>query len=160
MCTPRVSERAPSDALRACADAVWALEQPTASLADQYVANTGPVEPTSNGAIWTTHDSLRSQNRRKPISETQHAHLSPTGYTAPYGPIRLQQSSKKCTKPAARLSTQSDQGFRYALNWQTRTQNFFILTAESNQTELGARAISVCRAHWFTYHSCYVFSIQ
>ena len=50
---------------------------------------------------------------------------------------------EKSYKPAAQSSAQSDQGFRYALNWQTRTQSFFIRTAESNQTELGAHDISV-----------------
>ena len=50
---------------------------------------------------------------------------------------------KTSYKPAARSSAQSDQGFRYALNWQIRAQSFFIRTAESNQTELGAHAISV-----------------
>ena len=41
----------PSNAVWARADAVRALEQPTDSLADQYGANTGPVEPTSMGAF-------------------------------------------------------------------------------------------------------------
>ena len=49
----------------------------------------------------------------------------------------------KLYKPAARSTAQSDQGFCYALNWQIRTQSFFIQTADSNQTELGAHAISV-----------------
>ena len=35
-------------------DAVRALKQPTASLAVQYEANTGPVKPTGMGASWTT----------------------------------------------------------------------------------------------------------
>ena len=39
-------------------------------LAVQYEANTGPVEVTSMGAVWTTHDSLRAPNRRKPIAES------------------------------------------------------------------------------------------
>ena len=39
--------------------------------------------PTCMDVFWTTHDSLRAQNRRKSIPV--HAHLSATGYTAPYG---------------------------------------------------------------------------
>ena len=74
-----------------------------------------------------------------PSLKAVHAHLSATGYTAPYG----SKNHRKSYKLAARSSTQSDQGFRYALNWQTRTKSFFIRTAESNQTELGAHAISV-----------------
>ena len=50
----------------------------------QYGANTGPVEPTSMGAIWTMHDSLRAQINGNPSLKAQHAHLSPTRYTASY----------------------------------------------------------------------------
>ena len=128
--------------MRACADAVRALEQSTASLADQYGANTRPVEPTSIGAFWTTHDSLRAQNRRKPTSVSCACSTFSHGLD---GAVRV-QNMEKSYKPAARSSAQSDQCFRYALQWQTRTQSFFIRTAESNQTELGAHAISVCCA--------------
>ena len=124
------------------ADAVRALEQPTASLADQYGANTGPVEPTSMGAFGTTHDSLRAQNRRKPISESCACSSFSHGLD---GTIRV-QNMEKSYKPAAPSSAQSDQCFRYALNWQTRTQGFFVRTAESNQTELGAMPFRFCRA--------------
>ena len=124
--------------MQARADAVRALEQPTASLADHYGANTGPIEPTSMGAFWTTHDSLRAQNRRKPISEGCTCSSLSHGLD---GAVRV-QDMEKSYKPAARSSAQSDQFF-YALNWQERTQNFFIQTAESNQTALSAHAISV-----------------
>ena len=112
---------------------------PKASLADQYGANTGPVEPTSMGAFWTTHDSLRAQKSRKPISESCTCSSFSHGLDCA---VRV-QNMEKLYKPAARSSAQSDQCFRYALNWQTRTQSFFIRTAESNQTEVGAHAISV-----------------
>ena len=95
-CTPWVSECAPSDAVRDRADAVWASEQPTAGLPDQYGANTGPVEPSSMGAFWTTHDSLRALSRRKPISESYTCSSFSPGL---YGPIRVQTSSKKQTNP-------------------------------------------------------------
>ena len=64
---------------------------------------------------------------------------------------------EKSYKAAAQSSAQSDQGFRYALNWQTWTQSFFIRTVESNQTELGAHAISVLSCTG-SHISCYVFS--
>ena len=59
------------------------------------------------------------------------------------GPHTSPTIIEKSYKPAARSSAQSDQRFRYALIWQPRTQGFFIRTAESNQAELGAHAISV-----------------
>ena len=55
------------------------------------------------------------------------------------GPTIIETSYKL----AARSSAESDQGFRYALNRQTRKQNIFILTAESDQTEFDAHAISL-----------------
>ena len=58
---PSGFEGAPVNAVRARADAVRALDEPTTSLADQYGANTGPLEPTSMCVIWTTHDSLRAE---------------------------------------------------------------------------------------------------
>ena len=57
---PYVSEGAPSDAMRARADNEWALEQPTASLADQYGANIVSVETIYIVVFWTTQDSLRA----------------------------------------------------------------------------------------------------
>ena len=74
------------------------------------------------------------QNRRKPISESCTCSSFSHGLD---GAVRI-QNIEKSYKPVARY-----QCFRYALNWQTRTQSFFIRTAESNQTELGAHAISV-----------------
>ena len=65
------------------------------------------------------------------------------------------KNHRKSYKPGARSSTQSDQGFCYALNWHTRTQSFSIRTAESNQTELGAHAISVLSCTGSNI-SCYV----
>ena len=94
---PRVSEGVPSDAVRARADAVRALEQPTASLADQYVTNTGPLEPTSMGAVWTSSDTLRAQNRRKPISES--CTCSSFSHDLYEGSVCVQQSSKNRTNP-------------------------------------------------------------
>ena len=88
--------RCPSDAVRARADTLRALEQPTASLSDQYRANTGPAEPTSMGSIWITHNFLRAQNRRKPISESSTCSSFTHGL---YDPIRIQQSSKYRTNP-------------------------------------------------------------
>ena len=88
---PRVLESAPSDAVWARADAVWALKQPMAIFSDRYGANTGPVEPTSMGAVWTMHYSLRAQNPRKPISE------SSTCSSLTHRAIRIQQSSKNRT---------------------------------------------------------------
>ena len=90
-CTPWVL-----DAVRAHADAVRALEQPTASLADRYGANTGLVEPTRMGVFWTTHDSLRAQNRRKSISESCRCSSFSHGL---YGTVRVKKSSKNCTNP-------------------------------------------------------------
>ena len=129
-------------AVRARAGAVRALEQPTASLADQYEANTGPVESTCMGVFWTTHDSLRAQNHRKPIFESCICSSFSHGlYTAPYG----SKNQRKIVRfTAARLSAQSDHGFRYALNWQT---------------ELGAHAVSVLSCTG-SQISCYVFSQQ
>ena len=86
----------------------------------QSCNNTWPVEPTSMGTIWTMHDSLQAQNRWKPISERS-----------------------TCSSFTHGLYSQSDQGFRYARNWQTRTQSFFIRTVEYNQTQMDAHAISV-----------------
>ena len=93
---PAGSKGAPSDAVRARADAVRALEQPTASLVDQYGANTEPVEPTYMDAFWTLHDSLRAQNHRKPIAERCTCSSFSHGL---YGPVRVQTSSKNRTTP-------------------------------------------------------------
>ena len=139
--TQRVSEGAPSDAVRARADSVRALEQPIPSLADKYGANKGPVEPTNMGTIWTTHDSLRAQNRRKPISERSTCSSFTHGL---YGPIWVQQSSENRTNPQPVHPPSLIRVFAIiCANWQTRTQSFFMRTAESNQTKLGAHAISV-----------------
>ena len=108
-CTPRVSEGVSSDAVRARADAVRALKQPTASLADQYGANTGPVEPTCMGVFWPTHVSLRAQSRWKPISES--CTCSSFSHEL-YDPVRVQKTFKKSYTPTARSSAQSDHGFR------------------------------------------------
>ena len=70
--------------------------RPTVSLADQYGTNTGHVEPTSMGGIWTTHDSLWAQNRRKPVSESSTCSSFTHGL---YGPIRVQQSSNNRSNP-------------------------------------------------------------
>ena len=83
--------------------------------------------------------TLLRQNRRKPISERYTCSSFSHGLD---GAVRI-QNMEKSYKLVARSSAQSYQCFRYALNWQTRTQSFFIRTAESNQTELGAHAISV-----------------
>ena len=70
-----------------------------------------------------------------PSLKAQHAHLSPMAVRPRMSPTVIKSSYKH----AARLSAQSDQWFRYVLNWQTRAQSFVIRTAESN----GAHAISV-----------------
>ena len=91
-CTPRVSECAlRMHWVRARADALRALEQPTASLVYQYGANTGPVKPTCMGVFWTTHDSLRAQNCRKPTSESCTCSSYSHGL---YDPVRVQKPSK------------------------------------------------------------------
>ena len=80
-CTPRVSKGAPSDAVYVRGDTVRALEQPTACLADQYGANTGPVEPT-----YMDHAQLSGPKIvGSPSLKAVHAHRSATGYTGPYG---------------------------------------------------------------------------
>ena len=71
-----------------------------------------------------------------PSLKAVHAQRSATDYTGP-------KVIEKSYKPAARASVVSDQSFRYALNWQRMTQRFFIRTAESNQTVLGAHAILI-----------------
>ena len=48
------------------------------------------------GSFWTTHGSLRADNRRKPISESCTCSSSSHGL---YGPIRVQKSSKHRTNP-------------------------------------------------------------
>ena len=48
------------------------------------------------GAFWTTYDSLRAQNRRKPISESCTGSSFSHGL---YGPVRVQISSKNRTNP-------------------------------------------------------------
>ena len=74
--TPRVLEGAPSDAVRAHADAVRALEQLTASLANLHGVNTGFVERHLD------HTRLSTS----PKSTEAHFRKLKTGYTAPYGP--------------------------------------------------------------------------
>ena len=59
-----------------------ALEQPTANLADQYGAKTGPVKPTSMDAVWTTHDH-GPKIVGSPSLKALHAHLTAMGYTTP-----------------------------------------------------------------------------
>ena len=81
--------------MRARADAVQALEQPTASLAVQYGANTGLVEPTCMGVFWTTHNPLRAQNRRKPISESCACSFQQRAIRPPI----VQKSSNNRTNP-------------------------------------------------------------
>ena len=60
----------------------------------------------------------------------------------PYG----SKKHRKIVQTRSAVIAQSDHGFRYALNWQTRTQGFFIRTAESNKTELGYLPFRFCRA--------------
>ena len=74
--------------------------------------NTRSVEPTSMGAIWTMHDSLRAQNRRKPISESS---TYPIFHPKTIRPHTGPTINEKSYKPAARSSAQSDQGFRRRL---------------------------------------------
>ena len=57
----------------------------------QYGANTWPVESINLGAVWTMHDSLWAQNRRKPISESSTCSSFTHGL---YGHVRVQKSSK------------------------------------------------------------------
>ena len=76
--------------------------------------NTGPVGHTSMGALRNQHDSLWPKIVGSPCLKVVHAHLSATDYTAP---VRVQTSSKKSCRLTARSSSQSDQSFRYALNW-------------------------------------------
>ena len=77
---------------------------------------------THMGAFWTTHDSLQVQNR-KPNSES----CSCSSFSHElYGPVRVQKSSKIVQTHSAVIRPVSDQNFRYALNWQTRTKSFFI----------------------------------
>ena len=68
----------------------------TPSLAEQYGANTGHVEPTRMGACRITHDYRRAQNRRKPISES--CTFSSFNHRL-YGPVRVQKPAKTRTKP-------------------------------------------------------------
>ena len=58
---------------------------------DRYGANTGLVEPTCMGFFWTTHDSLRAQKRRKPISESCTCSSFSEGL---YGLVRIQNHQK------------------------------------------------------------------
>ena len=51
------------------------------------------------GAFWTTHDSLRAQNRRKPISESCTGSSFSHGLYGLYGLARIQISSKNRTNP-------------------------------------------------------------
>ena len=60
-----------------------------------------------------------------PSLKAQHAHLSSMAIRSRTGPTIIEKSYK----PAERSSAQSDQWFRYVLNWQTRTQSFFIRTS-------------------------------
>ena len=112
----------PSDAVRAHADAVWALEHPTASLVEQYGANTGPVEPTSMGAcqIWHARLCTGPKSSEAHLWKLYMLIIQPRAIRPRMGP----KTHKKSYKPAARSYTQSNQRFCYALNWQTRTQSF------------------------------------
>ena len=67
----------------------------------------------------------RPQIDGSPSLKAQHAHLSPMAIRSRTGPTIIEKSYK----PAARSSAQSDQWFCYVLNWQTRTQSFFIRTS-------------------------------
>ena len=63
-------------------------QTPTATRAEPVWGKYRAVEPTCMDVFWTTHDSLRAQNRRKPSPSLKavHAHLfQPRGYTAQYG---------------------------------------------------------------------------
>ena len=130
-------------------DAVRTLEQPTASLADQYRANTGPVDPH----VWASFGPRTTLYEPKIVGSLSlkvvHVIVQPRA-------IRLRTRGSKTIensyKPAARSSAQSDHGFRYVLNWQTRTQTFFIRTVESNKTELFGFVV-----HRFTYQSLRIF---
>ena len=66
------------------------------SLADQYGANIVSVETIYLVVFWTTHDSLRAQNRRKPISENCTCSSFSHGL---YSPVRVQKASKTRTNP-------------------------------------------------------------
>ena len=105
-------------------------------------AGIGQIQNQKNPYVWAPFGPRTTLYGPKivgsPSLKAVHAHLLATDYTAPYG----SKNHRNSYKPEARSSTQSDQGFRYTLNWQTRTQSFFIRTAESNQTELGADAIT------------------
>ena len=79
------------------------------------------------GAFWTTTNLYGPKMVGSPSLKAVHPHLSATGYTAPYGSKKHRKSYKR----AARSSTQSDQGFRYAHSWETRPQCFFIRTTDS-----------------------------
>ena len=81
----------PVQTAQARADAALALKQPTAILADHYEANTGPVEATRMGAVWTMHDSLRAHNQRKPSLKAQPIYIIHSLT------IWAKQSSKNCT---------------------------------------------------------------
>ena len=133
--TPRVSESAPSDAVRARADAVRALAQHTASLADQYGANTGPVEPTSIGAV-----GPRTTLYGPKIDGSSTCSSFTHGL---YGPIRVQQSSKNLTNPQHGHLPSLIRVFAMRLTGKQGHKASSYETAESNQTELGAHAISV-----------------
>ena len=149
MHSPRVSESAPTDAVRACADAVRALEQSCRPV----WANTGPVESKCMGAFWTTHNSPRAPNQRNPISEN----CTCSSFSNKlYGPVRVQKIIENRTNPqrshlpslisvlAMRLI--GKQGHK-ASSYEQRSLN---------QTELGAHAISVLSCTG-SHISCYIF---
>ena len=144
MCTPRVSKGAPSDALWVHAEAygLWKTYSLSCKPAwGKYRAcRTHICGPQLCGPKIVGSPSLKAV----------HAHCSAMGYTGP-------KITKKSYKPAAQSSDQSDQGLIYTLNWQTRTKSFFIRTGESNQTELGAHAISVLSCTG-SHISCCIFS--
>ena len=132
----RVSLGVPSDAVPARADAVRALEHPTANLREQYGANTGPVEPTIMGAcrIWH-HDYLQAQNRRKPISESCTCSSFSHGL---YGPVRVQKPTNNRTNPQRVHTPSLIRVFAVLLIGKQGHK-----ASESIQTELVAHAILI-----------------
>ena len=137
------------------ADSIQALEQPTASLADQYRANTGPVKPTSMAAIWTTRNSLQAQNQQKPISESSTCSSFTHGL---YGPIWVQQSSKNCTNQQRGHPPSLIRVFAMRLTGKQGHKAASYEQRSRNKLSWVHMPFRFCHAHWLTYLSCYVFS--
>ena len=142
-----------------CAGAVYPAAEgwaccPFGWSAGPYRCRTGFITPygQSCGTVWGKYKYERLSDHSwlstGPTSSEAHLwklymlNVQPRAILTRTGPKIIEKSYK----PAARSSVVSDQSFRYALNWQRRTQRFFIRTAESNKLSWAHMPFRFCRA--------------